>query len=97
MTFMCLYLCLAMPSSLALLVPFVAAAPPVVMWSRVRLGLHTPAQCLVGATLGVTCALVATAVWSGLGPHAGLAQTLAPRGDDLLRQLEASVREHVGV
>jgi dolichyldiphosphatase len=97
MTFMCLYLCMAMPSNLAPLVPLVAATPPVVMWSRVRLGLHTPAQCLVGATLGVACALFATVLWTGFGSHAGLAQRLAPRGDHILRQLESNVRGHIGV
>lgn len=37
-----------------------------VCWSRVRLGHHTPAQVLVGATLGSAVAVVWLSLWVGL-------------------------------
>ncbi|SAM59043.1 uncharacterized protein UBRO_01122 [Ustilago bromivora] len=41
------------------------AAPVLVMWSRVRLGVHTPAQTLVGAALGVAKACIWFTAWNG--------------------------------
>jgi dolichyldiphosphatase len=41
------------------------AAPVLVMWSRVRLGVHTRAQTLVGAALGVVKAIVWFTLWNG--------------------------------
>lgn len=40
-------------------------APVLVMWSRVRLGVHTPAQTLVGAALGVAKACIWFTAWNG--------------------------------
>lgn len=42
-----------------------AVAPVLVMWSRVRLGVHTPAQTWAGAALGVTKACVWFTLWNG--------------------------------
>lgn len=41
------------------------AAPALVMWSRVRLGVHTPAQTLAGAALGVAKACLWFIAWNG--------------------------------
>ncbi|GAK61920.1 uncharacterized protein PAN0_001c0115 [Moesziomyces antarcticus] len=41
------------------------AAPVLVMWSRVRLGVHTRAQTLVGAALGVAKAIIWFTLWNG--------------------------------
>lgn len=43
-----------------------AVAPVLVMWSRVRLGVHTPAQTLVGAALGIVKACIWFTAWNGL-------------------------------
>lgn len=40
-------------------------APVLVMWSRVRLGVHTPSQTLAGACLGVTKACLWFTAWNG--------------------------------
>lgn len=40
-------------------------APVLVMWSRVQLGVHTPAQTLVGAALGVVKACIWFTAWNG--------------------------------
>lgn len=45
-----------------------AAFPPLVMWSRVQLGVHTPRQVVVGGILGFTSALVIWAQWNGHWP-----------------------------
>ncbi|KAL9934027.1 hypothetical protein V8E36_007109 [Tilletia maclaganii] len=45
--------------------------PAVVIWSRVALGLHTPAQCAVGALLGVFNATVLFTAWNGLRTWTG--------------------------
>lgn len=107
MTFMSLYLALAVPSSLRLLVPLIAATPPTVMWSRVKLGLHTPAQCAVGASLGTLAALALTLAWRGAGAAFGAAApewvqlgvggSLAPVGDEVLHGLEEWVRGRAGL
>ncbi|GAC99493.1 hypothetical protein PHSY_007095 [Pseudozyma hubeiensis SY62] len=41
-------------------------APVLVMWSRVRLGVHTPSQTLAGACLGVTKACLWFTAWNGI-------------------------------
>jgi len=41
------------------------AAPVLVMWSRVQLGVHTPAQTIVGAALGVFKACLWFTAWNG--------------------------------
>lgn len=50
--------------------------PVLVMWSRVRLGVHTPAQTLVGAALGVAKACLWFTAWNGtqvvFGSHSTL-------------------------
>ncbi|KAK0525522.1 hypothetical protein OC834_005138 [Tilletia horrida] len=43
-----------------------SAIPAVVIWSRVALGLHTPAQCAVGALLGAFNAVTLFTTWNGL-------------------------------
>jgi membrane-associated phospholipid phosphatase len=61
-----------------LIMPALLALPPAIMYSRVRLGVHTPAQCIVGGILGATNAVFCTAMWQGwwgLGGKAGLAKS----------------------
>lgn len=41
------------------------AAPIAVMWSRVRLGVHTPEQTVAGAALGVFNACISFLAWNG--------------------------------
>jgi dolichyldiphosphatase len=43
-----------------------------VCWSRVKLGHHTPAQVLVGCSLGALTALVASKLWTGDGHSGGV-------------------------
>lgn len=40
-------------------------APIAVMWSRVRLGVHTPEQTVAGAALGVFNAMISFLAWNG--------------------------------
>lgn len=40
--------------------------PVLVMWSRVRLGVHTPAQTLAGSALGVANACFWFTAWNGV-------------------------------
>lgn len=40
--------------------------PLLVMWSRVKLGLHTPEQTYAGAAIGISMALVFWTTWNGL-------------------------------
>ena len=42
-----------------------AVAPALVMWSRVRLGVHTPEQTLAGAALGFAKACLWFTAWNG--------------------------------
>ncbi|CAD6892457.1 unnamed protein product [Tilletia controversa] len=45
---------------------FAAMFPAVVIWSRIALGLHTPAQCGVGALLGAFNAVLLFTGWNGM-------------------------------
>ncbi|KAE8250654.1 hypothetical protein A4X13_0g4519 [Tilletia indica] len=45
---------------------FTAMFPAIVIWSRIALGLHTPAQCGVGALLGAFNAVVLFTGWNGM-------------------------------
>ncbi|CDW98737.1 hypothetical protein [Sporisorium scitamineum] len=42
-----------------------AVGPVLVMWSRVRLGVHTPAQTWAGAALGVAKGCIWFTAWNG--------------------------------
>lgn len=60
-----------------LTIPALLALPPAIMYSRVRLGVHTPAQCIVGGILGITNAVACTAMWQGWGRGGvGLARSI---------------------
>ena len=52
---------------LLMIVSPLLALPPMIMYSRVRLGVHTVAQCAVGGLLGLTNAVFCTALWQGWG------------------------------
>jgi membrane-associated phospholipid phosphatase len=52
-----------------MMIPTLLALPPMIMYSRVRLGVHTVAQCFVGGLLGLTNAVVCTALWQGWSRH----------------------------
>ncbi|UZJ51234.1 hypothetical protein CBS101457_000554 [Exobasidium rhododendri] len=73
--FMGTYLSLALlylPSTISshhrhLIIPALLTLPPLIMYSRVRLGVHTVAQCCVGGLLGITNAVFCSAVWQGWG------------------------------
>ncbi|CBQ68156.1 conserved hypothetical protein [Sporisorium reilianum SRZ2] len=58
-----------------------AVAPVLVMWSRVRLGVHTPEQTWAGAALGVAKACIWFTVWNGIqvvfGPESSLSHALS--------------------
>ncbi|SPO20427.1 uncharacterized protein UTRI_00827_B [Ustilago trichophora] len=85
-------------------------APVLVMWSRVRLGVHTPAQTLVGAALGVAKACIWFTAWNGtqllFGSHStigsnsvlqdGLRNTVSVRVDSLIAQTEARMWRTIG-
>lgn len=47
--------------------------PSAVMWSRVALGVHTPAQVFAGGLLGLFYAVQAWSIWNGRSPAVGLA------------------------
>lgn len=64
-TYMCSYLVLHTYNTHPLVALALAAFPPLVMWSRVALGVHTPRQVVVGGTLGLVCACVAWRQWNG--------------------------------
>ncbi|EST06663.1 Phosphatidic acid phosphatase type 2/haloperoxidase [Kalmanozyma brasiliensis GHG001] len=51
-------------------------APVLVMWSRVQLGVHTPAQTLVGAALGVVKACLWFTAWNGTQVVFGTSPTI---------------------
>ncbi|PWY97243.1 PAP2-domain-containing protein, partial [Testicularia cyperi] len=50
---------------------FGVAAPLLVMWSRVRLGVHTRAQTIAGAALGIAKACLWFVVWNGTASLSG--------------------------
>lgn len=81
----------------SLLVPLLLASPPLIMWSRVKLGLHTPEQCMVGGALGIFNALFLSMLWRGLGSWAGLRGDLAPGIDQTMQQLEDTIRSRIGL
>lgn len=54
-----------------LLLPALLSLPPTIMYSRIRLGVHTVAQCAVGGTLGLLTAVSFTALWQGWGIRGG--------------------------
>ncbi|KAK0550051.1 hypothetical protein OC845_002855 [Tilletia horrida] len=83
------------------------SVPAVVMWSRVALGLHTPAQCAAGALLGTVNALSLFTSWNGLrsfgvptsasswlpqGLWTGLGNSFGSWADDLIKQAEEDLR-----
>lgn len=83
------------------------SVPAVVMWSRVALGLHTPAQCAAGALLGTVNALTLFTSWNGLRsfglptsasswfPHSlwtGLGNSFGAWADDLIKTAEDDLR-----
>lgn len=80
-TFMCSYLALysihrlaagktiGVLESLATIV--LLAFPPIVMWSRTALGVHTTRQVVAGGTLGGVCAIAWWALWQGQIPVLG--------------------------
>lgn len=45
---------------------FSFSLPLLVIWSRIRLGVHTRAQCLVGGALGCALACACWALWTGV-------------------------------
>ncbi|PWN45725.1 PAP2-domain-containing protein [Ceraceosorus guamensis] len=104
MTFMCLYLALALPKDYFPLQVGVILIAPTVMWSRVQLGLHTPAQTLAGAALGTVSALSLSVLWHGTNASAGpawlsdgLSTVLVPSTDRWLTQIEGTIRKRVGL
>lgn len=76
----------------SLLVPLLLASPPLIMWSRVKLGLHTPEQCMVGAALGFVNTLLLSLLWRGIGSWVGLRGDVAPRVDEVIQHLEDTLR-----
>ncbi|PWN20439.1 hypothetical protein BCV69DRAFT_238268, partial [Microstroma glucosiphilum] len=44
---------------------FLVVFPPLVMWSRVALGVHTTRQVVAGGLLGLTCAVGWWTLWRG--------------------------------
>lgn len=71
------------------------AAPVLVMWSRVRLGVHTPAQTLVGAALGVFKACLWFTAWNGTHVLFGSGPTF---GDPSSRSvLQNGLKDSLGV
>lgn len=72
------------------------AAPVLVMWSRVQLGVHTPAQTLVGAALGVAKAYIWFTAWNGttlvFGPSLAFEQAGSARS-----VLQDGLRNSLGV
>lgn len=48
-----------------ILVPSLITFPALMIFSRVRLGVHTLGQCIAGAGLGVSTTIVFYTIWSG--------------------------------
>ncbi|SNX84133.1 uncharacterized protein MEPE_02841 [Melanopsichium pennsylvanicum] len=87
--------------------------PVLVMWSRVRLGVHTPAQTLAGAALGVAKACIWFTVWngtqllfcsdsstpwsSGMVLRSGLKDLIGVRADSMIANTEAHVLKALGL
>ncbi len=70
-------------------------APVLVMWSRVRLGVHTPAQTFVGAALGVVKACVWFTAWNGTTMVFGSASPLDAASSSSV--LQNGLKDTVGV
>lgn len=70
-------------------------APVLVMWSRVQLGVHTPAQTLVGAALGVVKACLWFTAWNGTQTVFGASASVSDaRSTSLLRN---GLKDVIGV
>jgi membrane-associated phospholipid phosphatase len=82
----------------SLIIPALLALPPMIMYSRVRLGVHTVAQCFVGGLLGLTNAVCCTALWQGWGQHrVGLGRSSwVMEGDEYLAIAQELAREWIG-
>lgn len=83
--YLLLHTCTSPYASLPIILPSLLV-PPLVMWSRIRLGLHTPAQTIAGAALGITTAWIASYAWQ----H-GVGDCLQAQIDPFLRALESRV------
>lgn len=70
-------------------------APVTVMWSRVRLGVHTPAQTLVGAALGIANACIWFTAWNGTHLLFGTGSTLDSAASTSL--IHNGLKDSIGV
>lgn len=79
----------------AVTVTLLVTFPPAVMYSRVKLGMHTAAQCSVGALLGCLFCACFSALWRvGFADAAAVKQidALISRADRLLLHSFRAVR-----
>lgn len=72
----------------ALCIPLLLCTPLAVMYSRVRLGVHTAAQCGAGAVLGSVCCLGYTVLWR----HCVDGSVVAIHADKAIHVLENLLR-----
>lgn len=80
------------------IIPALITLPPMIMYSRVRLGVHTVAQCAVGGTLGIVNAVFCTALWQGWNRNGvGLARsTWVTDGDEYIDLVQELARDWYG-
>lgn len=81
------------------LVPSLITFPALMIYSRVRLGVHTIEQCLAGAALGVSTTMLFYTIWTG-NPNAeiqvfghNVVEGLA--GTQLVKEVDAWLHETV--